>query len=83
MMTSNEILGQQRRIELARERKARKIVEFVIQDVITQAIHVLRDMEDDRWLNLCAKAEVNAAKVPSEESKQMVIEMLRDKVQQL
>lgn len=72
--TIHNILSRERKITEAREAKCRAICKHVIGE----AIRVLREFDEDSWLNLAAQSGVNK---PSVESQELIIDKLRDVVQ--
>ncbi len=71
-MIQERISGSGLHEQLARERKVRILATFLHDEFI----RVLEALDDDSWLNCAARAGVNK---PSEESKKLVIQVLRDR----
>lgn len=60
----------------SREKKAR----LIVAEVIRQALETLGGLDDSEWIQLCRAAGANAYKAPSDESKKLVYQLLREKM---
>lgn len=78
MNTMAAELGKERQIAQYRMKRAQALAKLIREDCVRQAIEVLNGLDVEAWQNMAIRAGINAVEPPSDVTRGMTIELIKD-----